>query len=335
MIGSYSSYLLNLRYQTQTGLNSISTTFTEDFNEYGIASAVTLSYLLLYTAYDKSKKTLVLKNLTDLITCARGVDWTLVECNKALSLAGMTTMLISFLPSFEKKSKGLLWISMAMLWTHSTYSMYKFYGYKLSKIMSDKAIKQLSIGFGVAGQVALSAGYYGLISPAALVYAASALSISHFWTMEVCILINLCNLYCNFPPQSHLSNWIWSTFLSDWSYPTWNVEYLGRLQVRFAGSTLCIFTIPPGAGGCHLLHFEEINSTTFLPPHTQLLLSLFLIESVSFPLHYCLVRIDWYLSLWFRSFFSIFLESNSSWCLNRQGLTSICSYTDFNCIVYS
>jgi hypothetical protein len=159
-----------------------------DFSEYTIATAVTASYLAFYTAYDKSKKTLVLKNLTDLVTCGRGLDWTLVECNKALSLAGMTTMLISFLPPFEKRSKGLLWLSMMMLWTHSAYSMYKFYGYKLSKLLSDKAIKQLSIGFGVAGQCALSAGYYGYISPAALVYATSALSISHFWTMEVSYL---------------------------------------------------------------------------------------------------------------------------------------------------
>ena len=198
MFGMYSTLLGSLRNQSERGLSSSLSTFTEDFSEYGIATAVTLSYLAFYTAYDKSKKTLVLKNLSDLVTCSRGVDWTLVECNKALSLAGMTTMLMSFLPSFEKKSKGLLWISMVMLWTHSTYSMYKFYGYKLSKIMSDKAIKQLSIGFGVAGQVALSAGYYGLISPAALVYAASALSISHFWTMEVCMLNYLVRFVPNF-----------------------------------------------------------------------------------------------------------------------------------------
>ena len=205
MFGMYSSFLGNLGNKTQTSLSSSLSTFTEDFNEYGIATAVTLSYLAFYTAYDKSKKTLVLKNLSDLVTCARGVDWTLVECNKALSLAGMTTMLMSFLPSFEKKSKGLLWISMMMLWTHSAYSMYKFYGYKLSKIMSDKAIKQLSIGLGVTGQVALSAGYYGLISPAVLVYAASALSISHFWTMEVRILHDLVRLLPNFSPAEKVS----------------------------------------------------------------------------------------------------------------------------------
>jgi hypothetical protein len=156
-----------------------------ELDEYTITTCVTASYLAFYTAYDKSKKTLVLQNLKDLVTFSRGVDWTLVECNKALSLAGMTTMLMSFLPTFEKRSKSLLWLSMMMLWTHSAYSMYKFYGYKLSSLMSDKAIKKLSIGFGVLGQLALSAGYLGYISPAALIYGASALSVSHFWTMEV------------------------------------------------------------------------------------------------------------------------------------------------------
>ena len=178
-----SSFLTNFERHISKCLPSKAS--TDGLSEYSIAAAVTLSYITFYTAYDKSKKTLVLKNLTDLVTLNRGVDWTLVECNKALSLAGMTAMLMSFLPRFEKQSRGLLWVSMIMLWTHSAYSMYKFYGYKLSKIMSDKAIKQLSIGFGVAGQLALSAGYAGYISPAALVYSASALSVGHFWTMEV------------------------------------------------------------------------------------------------------------------------------------------------------
>jgi hypothetical protein len=179
----FSSMLRHVEYHAVIA-NSALKSFAE-LNEYTIATAVTASYLAFYTAYDKSKKTLVWKNLVDLVTLSRGLDWTLVESNKALSLAGMTTMLLSFVPTFEKRSKGLLWVSMMMLWTHSAYSMYKFYGYKLAKLMSDKAIKRLSIGFGVAGQLALSAGYLGYISPAALVYSASALSISHFWTMEV------------------------------------------------------------------------------------------------------------------------------------------------------
>eukprot|EP00596_Hydrurales_sp_CCMP1899_P011146 CAMPEP_0119051916 /NCGR_PEP_ID=MMETSP1177-20130426/73376_1 /TAXON_ID=2985 /ORGANISM="Ochromonas sp, Strain CCMP1899" /LENGTH=124 /DNA_ID=CAMNT_0007031287 /DNA_START=363 /DNA_END=737 /DNA_ORIENTATION=+ len=94
-------------------------------------------------------------------------------------------MLMSFLPAFERRSKPLLFLSMTMLWTHSAYSMYKWYGYKLSNILKDKQIKQLSIALGVTGQLILSAGYFGVISTSALVYAASVFSIAHFWTMEV------------------------------------------------------------------------------------------------------------------------------------------------------
>jgi uncharacterized membrane protein len=165
-----------------------------NLDEYSIATAVTISYIAFYTAYDKSKKTLVLQNLTDLVTLNRGLDWTLIECNKALSLAGLTTMLMSFLPAFERRSKPLLFLSMTMLWTHSAYSMYKWYGYKLSNILKDKQIKQLSIALGVTGQLILSAGYFGVISTSALVYAASVFSIAHFWTMEVRLLVDFTDL---------------------------------------------------------------------------------------------------------------------------------------------
>jgi hypothetical protein len=156
-----------------------------NLDEYSLIGGITLSYLLFYTAYDKASKALKLKNLQDLVTCGRGLDWTLVEMNKAISLAGMTGMLMSFLPAFSRQSKGLMFSSMTLLWTHSIYSAYKFYGYKLERLLADKAIKQASIAFGIAGQLTLVAGFYGYISHTAFAYAASVLSVSHFWTMEV------------------------------------------------------------------------------------------------------------------------------------------------------
>lgn len=154
-------------------------------NPYAISGAVTLSYFAFYTAYDKQKKTLVASNLYDLVTLNRGVDWTLVEINKSISLSGLTTMLIAFFPQLKKEKTQLLWISMNLLWAHSIYSFYKFYGYSLQKVLSDKAIKRLSVLLGFAGQIALSAGYWGYISADALLLSAVGLGISHFWTMEV------------------------------------------------------------------------------------------------------------------------------------------------------
>ena len=74
---------------------------------------------------------------------------------------------------------------MNMLWVHSVYSLYKFYKFDPRKILSDKWMKQLSVGLGIAGQAALSLGYFGYIDYNALLLSATTLSIAHFWTMEV------------------------------------------------------------------------------------------------------------------------------------------------------
>jgi len=83
---------------------------------YVTSLAVTASYLLFYTAYDKVKKTLVIKNLTDLVSLNRGLDWTLLELNKAISLSGMTTMLLAFLPQFQEQGNILYIILSTVLY---------------------------------------------------------------------------------------------------------------------------------------------------------------------------------------------------------------------------
>lgn len=154
-------------------------------NPYALAGGVTASYLMFYTAYDKATKTLVPKNLVDLVLCRRGLDWTLVELNKAISLSGMTVMLMSFMPQLKSKSKELLFIAMNMLWGHSVYSFYKFYSFNPLQVIRDKWIKQLSIVLGMAGSVAISAGYWGYISCTNLLLSGTFFGIAHFWTMEV------------------------------------------------------------------------------------------------------------------------------------------------------
>lgn len=154
-------------------------------NPYVVSGAVTFSYLAFYTAYDKTEQRIIPSLFVDLMLIRKGWDWTLKELNKAISLSGMTLMLMSFLPEMKSSQKDLLWISMNMLWGHSVYSFYKFYQFDPRKVMSDKWIKTLSVWLGSAGQLALAAGYWGQISPSALVASATTLSIAHFWTMEV------------------------------------------------------------------------------------------------------------------------------------------------------
>jgi hypothetical protein len=158
-----------------------------------ISAGIGLSYIGLYTGYDKATKTLKSELVIDFFTLRRGWDWTLVEANKALSLTGLTTMLVSFLPlhlfgGLSKKvelRKELLLQSMSMLWLHSCYSMYKFYGNSPKRILEDKPLKQASIFLGMCGQMALIGGYWGFISKEALVAFATCFGVSHFYTYEL------------------------------------------------------------------------------------------------------------------------------------------------------
>lgn len=172
-----------------------------------VSAGVTASYIVFYTAYDKSKGSLHLPLLIDFAMVRRGWNWTLVEANKALSLSGITLMLLSLFPLHPDAMGGdtaavegrmqLQWISMNMLWLHSLYSAYKFYGLDPRRVLSDKAMKRLSIALGSAGQLALSALYLRngdnnsaakalqFCSSTALAAATALLAVGHFWTMEV------------------------------------------------------------------------------------------------------------------------------------------------------
>lgn len=154
-------------------------------NPYALSGAITTSYILFYTGYDKTEKTLVPSLLLDFFGIRKGWDWTLSELNKAISLSGLSIMLCSFLPHFISQQKELLLISLNILSIHSIYSMYKFYQYDITKVLKDKWIKRLSLGLGSACQFAIALGYTQYITPLIAAFSATTLGIGHFWTMEV------------------------------------------------------------------------------------------------------------------------------------------------------
>ena len=154
-------------------------------NPYVLSGSVASSYILLYTAFDKKTKTLQFGNVLDLFLCRRGLDWTLVEANKALSLAGLTTMMIAYLPEFKEQRKDLLWISMVTLWGHSTYSFYKFYQFDIRKAVSEKFIKRISLLLGAASSLALAMGVFDQLTALVMAASTTALGIAHFYSMEI------------------------------------------------------------------------------------------------------------------------------------------------------
>lgn len=156
-----------------------------DVNPYTLSVGITLSYLAFYTAFDKASKTLKPDLLKDFFFFRRGTDWTLKEANKAISLSGLTSLLLAFTPEFSHIKKDLLYASAGLLWTHSVYSFYAFYDFSIKKVWNDKLLKPLSVLFGAAGHVILSYSFFGEINDSVLALTTTALSMAHFWTMEV------------------------------------------------------------------------------------------------------------------------------------------------------
>ena len=66
-----------------------------------ISTAIFVSYLLFYTGYSKAEKKLVPSLLIDVITLKLGLDKFLVEMNKAISLSGLTALLLAFCPGID------------------------------------------------------------------------------------------------------------------------------------------------------------------------------------------------------------------------------------------
>jgi hypothetical protein len=155
----------------------------------GISLTTTAAYLVFYSAFNKKESTLDPSLLLDVILARRGISWSLKEMNKVISLSGLTTALLSFLPTFRSVSpahaKELQFISMNLLWLHSVYSLYSFYRFDPNRVLKEPQIKQISIFLGVLGQLALSAGYWGYISNTSLLLSVTAFGLGHFVTMEV------------------------------------------------------------------------------------------------------------------------------------------------------
>ena len=171
------------------------TTITSTLATMVVPLLVTLAYLFFYTAYDKSTKALNFSILVTLFTCDRGVEWTLVELNKLISLAGLTILLLSFLPILQisflrgvvdaTHHHDMLVCAMVMLWIHSLYSIYKFYGYNWRRFSEEIKIKQFSIVLGTCGQLAISLGCWGTITAGMLIVSATLFGLGHFFTMEI------------------------------------------------------------------------------------------------------------------------------------------------------
>lgn len=156
-----------------------------------ISSLTFVSYLLFYTMYDKKTKELELSSLTDVLIFQKGIDHTLVEINKAISLSGLSVLCLAFLPIFQKEMYNLLLSGMIQLCIHTVYSTYKYYGGKNLPYLStfiyikDQWTKKMSIIFGLMAHIVLLIGFMGYYGLALSSLLAIVLGMLHFYLMEI------------------------------------------------------------------------------------------------------------------------------------------------------
>jgi hypothetical protein len=162
-------------------------------------SAVLAAYLLFYTAFDKASKTLSVGLLLDTLLVRRNLTHTLLELNKAISLAGLTVLALAYLPSFEAQSGALKVQALGLLGTHSSLSFNKLYGSKLWPAISKlpkaglprlggegvEAMKFLSLSLGQSAMMSVVLGLMGYITAKQSALAALTLGTGHFYTMEI------------------------------------------------------------------------------------------------------------------------------------------------------
>jgi hypothetical protein len=156
--------------------------------EYSFSLGVFLSYIALYTAYDKQSKSLKASQLINILMLQGdgGLTHTLKEFNKAISLAGLTILLLSFANMDDYDSSELFRIALITLTVHSIYSFYEFYGFSVDAVLKDKLLKPTSIVLAVLCQSLLYFAHFSEAIPfSVLALEASLLGILHFWMYEV------------------------------------------------------------------------------------------------------------------------------------------------------
>mmetsp|Transcript_3584 Transcript_3584/g.9165 ORF Transcript_3584/g.9165 Transcript_3584/m.9165 type:complete len:213 (-) Transcript_3584:346-984(-) len=170
-----------------------------------VTLGVNASFLAFYTGYSKAEKAYKPSLVWEVLTLKKGLNHTLVELNKQISLSGLGTLAVALLPPCEPFREELVRNAMGMLSVHSIYSTWKYYGGKnipslsewwatstIGDLMNDKSIvrgvKRASIILGVLSQ-GLLWGDYLKVSPetkSSLVWGSAIVTgTSHFYLMEL------------------------------------------------------------------------------------------------------------------------------------------------------
>ena len=164
--------------------------FMGRFSALQVSFLVFVSFLLFYTMYDKVQKKLLFKKIIEVLFLTRGINHSLVELNKALSLSGLAILCLAFFPCYELQRNSFLFSALIQLLIHSVYSSWHYYGSEMIPYLTSfisfedrQTMKKISIICGVAAQLILINTYfkyYHLWKLFSVMF-----GVAHFYLMEI------------------------------------------------------------------------------------------------------------------------------------------------------
>lgn len=138
-------------------------TFLENVKAPMMAFMLINFYLFSVAGYDVSSKSYDLNKVVDVMFVSKGLEFTLIECNKVFAMAGFTLLMLSWFPFFSDRQASMVITSILLIMIHSAYSQFKYYGYSPQRIMQDNARRQFGLVLGALAVVSALAGNYGVI----------------------------------------------------------------------------------------------------------------------------------------------------------------------------
>ena len=165
-----------------------------------ISIAVFTSYILFYTMYSKQEKKLVPQSLVQLFTMQRGLNTFLIEMNKAISLSGITCLMLAFIPYIigSEVQQDMLMSAFVQIVVHVCFSIYWYYGthyippleyhfgletkYKPNNVTKYRLI---SVYSAAVADLAALVWLFDVLSWSAMGFGCILFSIVHFFFMEI------------------------------------------------------------------------------------------------------------------------------------------------------
>jgi hypothetical protein len=125
-----------------------------------------------------------LGKVIDIVTLGRGQDYTLNELNRIASITALTIIILSYMPPFTGKHKDLIGISLPIVIVHWLYSMNKYFGFNIKRIMDTRGDMKISLVSGNVAIISLVLHYLGKISAHHFMMCSLLGSVTHYLFMK-------------------------------------------------------------------------------------------------------------------------------------------------------